>query len=189
MFCSNCGTPLNEKDKFCPKCGKPAGVLDEKIMDMKEKERNIVKKHQIGVKEIVLGLCCFILLIVWSDVCFSNLKNTRQLFGLMEESKKIVGMICYLGLYAYVAGITISILYSIKTGKYKAKYAIELLAVSILIKLGDEIMEMSLAGFKMIAFRIFLVYGSVWKISLIVSVVICFLVFSQLEVYRERNYK
>ena len=56
MFCSNCGTPLHEKDKFCPKCGKPAGVLDEKIMDMKEKERNIVKKHQIGVKEIVFQI-------------------------------------------------------------------------------------------------------------------------------------
>ena len=136
---------------------------------------------------MILAVFCVILLVVWSDACFSNLSYTRQLFDLLGESEKMIGMILYLGLYALMVRMTISILWSIKTGKYKVQYAVELLSVSLLLKIADMVVEMSLEGLRMVVFRTVLVYESIWEISLVLSVVICLIVYSQVQCYRENR--
>lgn len=99
----------------------------------------------------------------------------------------MIGMILYLGLYALMVRMTISILWSIKTGKYKVQYAVELLSVSLLLKIADMVVEMSLEGLRMVVFRTVLVYESIWEISLVLSVVICLIVYSQVQCYRENR--
>lgn len=187
MFCAYCGSQLKENDKFCLRCGKPVERLGKKVSESEEKLINESSKKQIGIKEVILAVFCVILLVVWSDACFSNLSYTRQLFDLLGESEKMIGMILYLGLYALMVRMTISILWSIKTGKYKVQYAVELLSVSLLLKIADMVVEMSLEGLRMVVFRTVLVYESIWEISLVLSVVICLIVYSQVQCYRENR--
>lgn len=185
MFCEHCGSQLKENDKFCPQCGEPVERLSRKVSVPEEKCINESGKKQIGIKEVILAVFCVILLGTWSDACFSNLSHTRQLFSLLSESKKVIGMIFYLGVYAFIVGMIISILYSIKTGKYKARYAVGLLVVSLVLKMEDMIVEMSLEGLRMVIFRTVLVYESIWEISVVLSVVICLIVCSQIQCYKE----
>lgn len=187
MFCAYCGSQLKENDKFCLRCGKPVERLGKKVSESEEKFINESSKKQIGIKEVILAVFCVLLLVVWSDACFSNLSHTRMLFELLDEGEKVIGLICYLGLYAFVAGMVISILYSIKTGKYQARYAVGVLAVSLFLKMEDLIVEMSLEGLRMVVFRTVLVYESIWEISLVLSVVICLIVYSQVQCYRENR--
>lgn len=187
MFCAYCGSQLKENDKFCLRCGKPVERLGKKVSESEEKFINESSKKQIGIKEVILAVFCVLLLVVWSDACFSNLSHTRMLFELLDEGEKVIGLICYLGLYAFVAGMVISILYSIKTGKYQARYAVGVLAVSLFLKMEDLIVEMSLEGLCMVVFRTVLVYESIWEISLVLSVVICLIVYSQVQCYRENR--
>ena len=187
MFCAYCGSQLKENDTFCLRCGKPVERLGKKVSESEEKFINESSKKQIGIKEVILAVFCVLLLVVWSDACFSNLSHTRMLFELLDEGEKVIGLICYLGLYAFVAGMVISILYSIKTGKYQARYAVGVLAVSLFLKMEDLIVEMSLEGLRMVVFRTVLVYESIWEISLVLSVVICLIVYSQVQCYRENR--
>lgn len=187
MFCAYCGSQLKENDKFCLRCGKPVERLGKKVSESEEKFINESSKKQIGIKEVILAVFCVLLLVVWSDACFSNLSHTRMLFELLDEGEKVIGLICYLGLYAFVAGMVISILYSIKTGKYQARYAVGVLAVSLFLKMEDLIVEISLEGLRMVVFRTVLVYESIWEISLVLSVVICLIVYSQVQCYRENR--
>ncbi|PKP21828.1 MAG: hypothetical protein CVU05_05925 [Bacteroidetes bacterium HGW-Bacteroidetes-21] len=38
MYCTNCGTEVPEKAKFCPSCGTPVALVEEKHAENKEKE-------------------------------------------------------------------------------------------------------------------------------------------------------
>lgn len=78
MFCKNCGTQINENQKFCPKCG--TEVIKKSNAESKNNiQKNIRKKTQA----IIACVCCFIILITGTiglflgNKIFDNIRNTN----------------------------------------------------------------------------------------------------------------
>lgn len=55
MFCTQCGREMTEADRFCPQCGKPAGVPPGAQISGPPPSRRVLRRMRRGKK--IAGVC------------------------------------------------------------------------------------------------------------------------------------
>lgn len=80
-FCANCGNKLEDNEKFCNKCGEPAGgntVIDENINNGKQKKKKGKKLLYIIIAVIVLFAGCTAMFSSGDESSSSVSENTLE---------------------------------------------------------------------------------------------------------------
>lgn len=89
MFCENCGSKIDEKDKFCIKCGARISYIEQhnniaKNTSNKHSTSNVNENqtnNNSNSKKIIIGICIFVLVLFISGIIIFNLiKNNATNF-------------------------------------------------------------------------------------------------------------
>ncbi len=93
LYCSKCGSEVNDKASFCHKCGSPIMVP----VDLKKPEKDIPKKKISKKVYFTIGILVIIIIAVVIGIVLVNKPDTKGYYGkarwgmTSEQVKKMLG--------------------------------------------------------------------------------------------------
>lgn len=112
MYCTNCGTKLNDEYKFCTNCGKRIDAVDNEVVvvvaDTTAPENEAPKRAGLDVAMLVWSIMCFELCasffsipsIVLTVLASFNTKEEAAHKLKIAKALNIVGMVCFATFFA-----------------------------------------------------------------------------------------
>ena len=112
MYCTNCGTKLNDEYKFCTNCGKEIDAVDNEeavvVADTAAPENEAPKRAGLDVAMLVWSIMCVELCaslflipsIVLTVLASFNTKEEAAPKLKIAKALNIVGMVCFATFFA-----------------------------------------------------------------------------------------
>ena len=89
MYCGNCGKQIRNEEKFCPNCGRPVIVQQEKVQERKQEKK--YKKDNRGRK---INICMIgIIIVLVLVLVLQNLSVLPTLSGRNAYTAKDLSLI------------------------------------------------------------------------------------------------
>ena len=193
MFCTKCGKANKDGARFCAYCGAELHAYQSQDGKSQGKQpgRSVspasVAGAAAGLKatDYILLVLSGILTLIWTNAFVSNYEATELAFEWLGDDGK-QGLLCYLFFFALILGTVIAVIVDIFKRKYHVSLGVTAFVISLIIGVGKQVYdELAFDTWELIWFRVFRVYGEIWILSLVISVLLTVVLYAKYSQNRQ----
>ena len=190
MYCGNCGKENKEGVRFCAFCG---AKMPEMKQSVPEENENIIRQEQqvhfkgncenvqktgIGATDIILVIIYILLAVPWTDLFVSNFMLTKTAFTFIDEQNIAMGF--YTLPYLLILAVVVIGIVNVFQQKYHISLGVAVIILSVILLIGKAVYsEISFDTVKLVAFRVFYVYGRLWIITLFFGIILTIFLYAK----------
>lgn len=195
MFCNKCGKQNKDGVRFCAYCGAELNPSQTSKTVEQEKNREVRSVSSVGkaaglkASDYILIALSVILVLIWADLFFSNYEITEMAFDWLGDDR-VQGILCYVFFFAMIAAVAVAVIIDIFKRKYHVSLGVTAAAISLIVGVGKQVYdEVSFDTWELIWFRVFRVYGEIWIVSLVISVLLTVVLYAKYTQSRQETKK